>query len=62
MPERATKNIKCRKLSGGRFTPSETSVIVEKELPVYVNGAHLFTASITPGMEKEFVAGYLFGQ
>ena len=62
MPEPAINNIKCWKLSGGRFTPSETSVIVEKELPVYVNGAHLFTASITPGMEKEFVAGYLFGQ
>lgn len=57
-----SKVIKCWKLSGGRFSPAETSVIIEKELPVYVNGSHLFTASVTPGMEKEFVAGYLFGQ
>ncbi|MGD0795536.1 MAG: formate dehydrogenase accessory sulfurtransferase FdhD [Dehalococcoidales bacterium] len=62
MPENASETIKCWKLSGGRFSPAETAVIIEKELPVYVNGAHLFTASITPGMEKEFVAGYLFGQ
>jgi FdhD protein len=54
--------IKCRKLSGGRFSPAEASVIIERELPVYVNGPHLFTACIAPGMEKEFVAGYLFGQ
>jgi FdhD protein len=56
------KSVLCRKLSGGRFSPAEASVIIERELPVYVNGQHLFTACITPGMEKEFVAGYLFGQ
>ncbi len=54
--------VPCRNLSGGRFSPAEVGVIIEKELPVYVNGAHLFTASIAPAMEKEFVAGYLFGQ
>ena len=37
-------------------------MVIEKELPIYVNGEHLVTASIAPGMEKEFVAGYLFGQ
>jgi FdhD protein len=56
------KLVPCRKLSGGRFSPAEVGVIIEKELPVYVNGQHLFTASIAPAMEKEFVAGYLFGQ
>jgi FdhD protein len=54
--------VPCRKLSGGRVFPAKAGVIIEKELPVYVNGAHLFTASIVPAMEKEFVAGYLFGQ
>ncbi|OGO01562.1 MAG: formate dehydrogenase family accessory protein FdhD, partial [Chloroflexi bacterium RBG_13_52_12] len=34
----------------------------EKELPVYVNGERLATASLAPGMEKEFIVGYLFGQ
>jgi FdhD protein len=52
----------CRKLSGGRFTQAEVGVIIETPLPVYINNKHLFTASIAPGMEKEFVAGYLFGQ
>jgi FdhD protein len=56
------KSVLCRKLSGGRFSMAEASVIIERELPVYTNGQHLFTACIAPGMEKEFVAGYLFGQ
>jgi FdhD protein len=50
------------KLTGGNFTQGEASVVIERELPVYVNGQHLVTASITPVMEKEFAAGYLFGQ
>ena len=58
----AFKLVPCRKLSEGHFSRAEASVIIERELPVYVNGQHLFTASIAPGMEKEFVAGYLFGQ
>ncbi len=57
-----SKVIKCRQLADGEFTRSKTSVIIEKELPIYVNGKHLVTASITPVMEKEFVIGYLFGQ
>jgi FdhD protein len=57
-----SKIIECRKLADGRFARAETSVIIEKELPIYVNGKHLITVSITPVMEKEFVIGYLFGQ
>ena len=56
------KPIKCRKLTGGTFTDAEISVVTEKEFLIYVNGQHLVTASITPGMEKEFTVGYLFGQ
>jgi FdhD protein len=62
MPVVMSKKLKCWQLSRGRISPAETGVIIEKELPVYVNGQHLFTASVTPGMEKEFVAGYLLGQ
>ena len=51
-----------RKLIGGRFDRAKVSVVVEKEFQIIVNGRPLVTASITPGMEKEFVAGYLFGQ
>ncbi len=57
-----SKIIDCWKLVEGRFSRAETSVIIEKELPIYVNGRHLVTASITPVMQKEFVIGYLFGQ
>lgn len=57
-----SKVIVCQKLADGRFTRGEASVIIEKELPIYINGRHLVTASITPVMEKEFVIGYLFGQ
>jgi FdhD protein len=62
MPSPAVKILQCNKLSGRIFFQAEASVVIEKELPVFVNGAHLFTASITPGMEREFVTGYLFGQ
>ena len=57
-----SKTLACRRLAEGRFTQSEVSVIIEKELQVYVNGRLLVTASVTPSMEKEFVIGYLFGQ
>jgi FdhD protein len=57
-----SKTMTCWQLADGRFRRSETSVIIEKELPVYINGKHLVTASITPAMEREFVTGYLFGQ
>lgn len=56
------KTKEVRKLSDGKFTTDSASVVIEQELPVYVNGKHLVTASITPVMEKEFVVGYLFGQ
>ncbi|HEY97744.1 MAG TPA: formate dehydrogenase accessory sulfurtransferase FdhD [Dehalococcoidia bacterium] len=56
------KPIKCRKLAGGNFTDAEINVVIEKEFLIHVNGQHLVTASITPGMEKEFTVGYLFGQ
>ncbi len=52
----------CRKLINGHFTESETKVVTEKEMPIFVNGEHLVTASITPAMEREFITGYLFGQ
>ena len=61
-PIKASQELECLKLDRGLFSRGRTSVIVEKELAVYVNGTHLATASITPGMEKEFVTGYLFGQ
>jgi len=50
------------KLAEGEFRQTEVSVVIEQELPIYVNGQHLITASITPILQKEFVAGYLFGQ
>lgn len=56
------KKFNVRKLEKGQFSPSEAVLIIEKELPIFVNGEHLATASVTPSMEREFVAGYLFGQ
>ena len=60
--EETTKIFEVRKLAGGRFTPGRASVVVERELPIYVNGRHLVTASLSPVMVKEFVTGYLFDQ
>jgi FdhD protein len=54
--------IEGRKLAGGRFEPAAVPVVVEKELRISVNGRPLVTASIMPGLEREFVTGYLFGQ
>ncbi len=59
---KASATIECRKLAGGRFARANIGVIIEKELHIVVNGRPLVTASITPGLEREFVAGYLFGQ
>lgn len=56
------KTFKVQRLTGGKFIPSESRLVIEKELPIYVNGEHLATASVVPSMEKEFVVGYLFGQ
>jgi FdhD protein len=57
-----TKTLRVRRLVRGRFTSTESTVVVEKELPIYVNGEHLAIASLVPSGEREFVAGYLFGQ
>jgi FdhD protein len=57
-----SKLMECRKLAGGRFSRGKVGVVIEKELLIFVNGEYLVTASIAPGMEREFVAGYLFGQ
>ena len=54
--------IKGRKLADGSFAGFEASVVIEEQLPIFINGEYLVTASIAPGMEKEFVIGYLFGQ
>ena len=61
-PTKAYQELECLKLDRGLFTKGRADVIVEKELAVYVNGTHLATASITPGMEREFVTGYIFSQ
>ena len=55
-------SVKCRKLINGHFRESEARVVTEKELPIFINGKHLVTASVSPAMAKEFVIGYLFGQ
>lgn len=56
------KTFKVEKLIHGTFISSESRLVIERELPIYVNGEHLATASLVPSMEKEFVVGYLFGQ
>ncbi len=56
------KPAKVHKLEQGQFLSTDVLLIIEKELPIIVNGEHLATASVTPSMEREFVAGYLFGQ
>ena len=61
-PTAVSRTIDCWKLADGRFSPTKVGVVIELELPIYVNGAHLVTASLAPGMEREFVVGYLFGQ
>jgi FdhD protein len=61
-PADTLKKLECLKLEHGLFIRELTGVVVEKELRIYLNENHLITASITPGMEKEFITGYLFGQ
>ena len=57
-----SKVIECRKLAGGRFSDTDINVVIEKELSIQVNGTHLATASVIPGMESEFITGYLYNQ
>ena len=52
----------CLKLDNDRFMDADPAVIIESELHITVNGEPLATASLLPGMEKEFATGYLFGQ
>ena len=59
---KTSKTLDCWQLTDGKLSPAKTGVVIEQELPIYVNGQRLATASITPNMEKEFVVGYLFGQ
>ena len=60
--EETAEILEVRKLTGGRFVQGRTSVVIERELPISVNGQHLVTASLSPVMVKEFVTGYLFSQ
>jgi FdhD protein len=52
----------CQRLINNSFVKSRIKVVKEKELGIFINKTLLATASITPTMEREFVAGYLFGQ
>ncbi len=52
----------CQRLDNDQFLDENVAVIVEKELHIVVQGKKLATASLLPGMETEFVTGYLFGQ
>jgi len=61
-PQPTSIEIPSRQLQNGRFTDAQPAVIIESELHINVNGKHLATASLMPGMEEEFVIGYLFGQ
>ena len=58
----ASKRLSVTKLDGGQFIRTEADIITERELALYVNGTRLATASMVPDLEKEFAAGYLFGQ
>jgi FdhD protein len=59
---KTSRKMGCWKLANGQLAPARVGVVIEQELPIYINGKHLVTASITPTFEKEFALGYLFGQ
>ena len=61
-PQATSVEIPVLQLQNGRFTAAKPAVIIESELSIIVNGRQLATASLLPGMEEEFVTGYLFGQ
>jgi FdhD protein len=61
-PPASSKKMKAWRLEDGYFSPAEVGVIVEKEFTIILNDEKLAAASLTPGYEKEFVTGYLFGQ
>lgn len=58
----AVRVVECTRLAEGRLVQSTARVAVEKQLLIYLNEEHIATASISPGMEREFVFGYLLGQ
>ena len=58
----AIELVECTRLMNGHFSKSKEKVVIEKELPVFINEEHFVTASVAPIMEREFVIGYLFGQ
>ncbi len=59
---KTSRKINCWELTSKQLTPTKSDVIVEEELPIYVNGKQLITASVTPTFEREFALGYLLGQ
>ncbi len=61
-PRPISVKMPCRQLQDGHFSAANPAVIVESELRIILNGKHLATASLLPGLEEEFVTGYLFGQ
>lgn len=61
-PQTTSVEIPALQLQNGRFRDAKPAVIIESELHIILNGRPLATASLLPGMEVEFVTGYLFGQ
>ena len=61
-PQATSVEIPALQLQNGRFRAAKPAVIIESELRIILNGRQLATASLLPGMEEEFVTGYLFGQ
>ncbi len=57
-----SRHVAARRLKGGTFEDAEPPLVIETDLRIIVNGTGLATASIMPGMEHEFVTGYLFSQ
>jgi len=57
-----SRTLTVKKLDGGQFTEAAVPISIEQELTIHVNGTRLATASLAPGMEKEFAVGYLYGQ
>ena len=61
-PHATSVEMPAMQLQNDRFTAAKPAVIIESELRIILNGRPLATASLLPGMEEEFVTGYLFGQ
>jgi FdhD protein len=50
------------RLVNGRLHEERTKVVIEKKLSILINKEYFATASVSDGMELEFIIGYLFGQ